>query len=178
MKHILLFLIICCNYSYAQESFVTTGETAVTDKGSVSYSIGQVFDHSFGYNPNTLIVHEGVQQPYELFIIDEEEPYSTDIPSNEIYQDDDSNFILPDFEFSVFPNPSIGVITLKTEQLDKNLLYNYTINDAQGRLITTQKIKNSQTSIDATHLTNGLFYLTITEAGIPIKSFKLLKLAK
>lgn len=186
MKQIIMLLLLFATSSQAQESFVTAGNTAVRNTGSIAYTLGQVFDNSYENDVQIMMVNEGVQQPYELFIIEDEEflakEEEEDLPDaitkSDIYLEDSYNARKIKNEYSVYPNPTSGTITLDIEKIEKETPYSYLIYDSQGRSMVTQKISSSQTSIDVSNLINGLYYLTVNERGMPVKSFKLLKISQ
>jgi len=186
MKQTILLILFFATISQAQESFVAAGNTAVRNTGSISYSLGQVFDNSFENATQVMMLNEGVQQPYELFVVGdeffsrEEEEFLSEVLETINYPDgvvSDLNTTI-NYEYSIFPNPTTGNFTLEIENLQQNTPYSFLIYDSQGRSVIVDSIKNSQTSVDVSNLINGVFYLTVTEKGTPIKSFKLLKISQ
>jgi hypothetical protein len=59
----------------------------------------------------------------------------------------------------IYPNPSDGVFTLKSELIDKK----YSITDAQGRLIQSGKIENNITHIKLDKEKGGIYYLRVED---------------
>ncbi len=68
MKNIFTLLLLCIPLIIqAQQGFVFAGGDATDASGSVSYSAGQVFFHTFSSGGGSLA--EGLQQPYEISTI-------------------------------------------------------------------------------------------------------------
>lgn len=153
MKHIhLLIFSFFGLYSFGQQSVNTAGGDVISSaQGTVSYSIGQI---STNYISNGSNINEGVQQPYEFF----------NVLSIE-------NVKLEKL-FEVFPNPTAGIIHLKSKDLiDAGI----EIFDESGRLILSEQHKNVlQSQIDLTSFARGVYSIKISG----VSSTQIIKIIK
>ena len=150
-----VFLSLALTGLRAQETIPATGSNATGISGTVSYTIGQIF-----YETNTGTsgsVAQGVQQPYELYVVSGLEP------SSEI------NLV-----FTAYPNPTPGILMLKIENLiKKNMSYHlYTL---EGKLIENRNIVGTETSIMMNGFIPGTYLLKITDKQKDLKIFKIVK---
>jgi hypothetical protein len=138
----------------AQESTTASGGDASGIGGSVNYSIGQVFyTTNTGSNGNTT---QGVQQAYEISVVT-------------AIDDSDSKIFL-----SVFPNPTIDLLTLQTKQLNiENLVYQ--IFDINGKLLDSKSLTSNETKIVMTDYSTATYFLKVTQGNKLIKTFKIIK---
>ena len=65
--------------------------------------------------------------------------------------------------FSVYPNPSKGVFTLKFNELPKN---NIQITDMSGRIIKELNITSEVSTIDLSNYSKGIYFLTERNSGV------------
>ncbi len=65
--------------------------------------------------------------------------------------------------FSVYPNPSDGIFTLKFNELPKN---NIQITDMNGRIIEELNVKSEVSTIDLSSYSKGIYFLTERNTGI------------
>ncbi len=138
----------------AQQAFTASGGDAAGPGGSVSYSLGQLVYKT--YFTESFSVAEGVQQPYEISVL-------TGIPEITSGQ----------LNCQVFPNPTNGKITLKTEAFnDKDLTYKLLTNN--GIQINHQKISDMDTSIDLRDLPPGTYILGVYEKDVMVAHFKII----
>ena len=138
----------------AQESLNSTGGDASGSGGSAGYSVGQV---AFTYKTGIPgISNEGVQQPYEFFVVG----------INEV--DDIS------LQLSVFPNPSDAVISLKFENSFTEKRY-YQLYDAKGRKLLSREIKSVITLLPMQEFTPGTYLLNVYNNKNNLKSFTIIK---
>lgn len=136
-------------------SVAASGGNASGAGGSVSYSVGQTFYvTAFGTNGS---VSQGVQQPYEISVI-------TGI---------DDIFGI-DLNFSVYPNPTSGMLTLKVENDELND-FSYELFDISGRKIRIEKLMDRETRIDMADLNSSTYILRVIKANKEVKSFKIIK---
>ena len=140
---------------HAQEAIPAAGGDATGNGGSVSYSIGQV-DYSTNTSTNGS-VSEGVQQPYEIFVITGTE-------------------VLPSVSLSckVFPNPITDFLILSVGESEKKDL-SYRLSDLNGRVIASSKVIDEQTKIQMGTLRDGNYFLTVVRNNTEIKTFKIIK---
>lgn len=153
---ILIFMICDITILLAQKGVVATGGRASGSGGSVSYSVGQTNDISIKNNVRT--VTQGLQQPYEIFVVEED------------------SIIRKDFQISatVYPNPASGYLRLRIDEGKIEDLY-YKIFDEQGRLISQQKIVDKLTTISLNELGNSLYFVKVYKSIFLMKSFKIIK---
>lgn len=153
---ILIFMICDITILLAQKGVVATGGRASGSGGSVSYSVGQTNDISIKNNVRT--VTQGLQQPYEIFVVEED------------------SIIRKDFQISatVYPNPASGYLRLRIDDGKIEDLY-YKIFDEQGRLISQQKIVDKLTTISLNELGNSLYFVKVYKSIFLMKSFKIIK---
>jgi hypothetical protein len=156
-----LVLLTCTFFLFtasAQESVNAAGGNASGNGGSVSYSIGQVFYQAHEGEGGT--VTEGVQQPYEIFVITSVED-------------------APDIRLSVsaFPNPvSDRLIMLVDEMIDFSLAgYYFRLFDISGREFQSNRITGRQTEIDMSGLDPAVYFIRILDTHRELKVFKVVK---
>jgi hypothetical protein len=157
---IVSFLFFSTNLIQAQNAIPSTGGNASGSGGTLSYSVGQVV-----YTTNTGTsgsVAQGVQQPYEIYII-------TGI-------DNSMKIIL---SCTVFPNPVTTHLTLKTENTDNENL-SYQLYDINGKQLENKKIDRNETTILMEHRPTATYFLKVTQTGQTssskeIKTFKIVK---
>ena len=140
---------------HAQEAIPAAGGDATGNGGSVSYSIGQV-DYSTNTSANGS-VSEGVQQPYEIFVITGTE-------------------VFPSVSLSckAFPNPATDFLILSVGESEKENL-SYRLSDLNGRVIASGKVIEEQTKIQMGTLRNGNYFLSVVMNNAEIKTFKIIK---
>ena len=136
----------------AQSNIVATGGDAAGSGGLVSYSVGQL-DYSTK-SGTTGIVTEGLQQPFEINV-------ATGIEEIGI-----------DLEAVVFPNPASDYIELQIDDLDSRAL-NYVLFDNSGKLIIRDPVLSNVTTINLSALSGGIYFLSVSENGLVIKTFKI-----
>ncbi len=142
---------------HAQESVNASGGQLSGTGGSVAYSVGQIV-YSVNTGPNGS-VSEGVQQPYEISTVTGIE----DIAIN--------------FTVSTYPNPITDYLTLQIDvNEDHNIeLMSYFLYDNYGKLLRNERITGSQTSIDMSNLSPGIYFVKVMEENNDIKTFKTIK---
>lgn len=150
----LLLGVFCLSEGQAQEAILASGGTAAGSGGSVSYSVGQVA--YINITNGTGSVNQGVQQPFEFFIVGL----------------DDNNEIT--LSMIVYPNPTSDFIRLQfISDPTETLLYK--LFDFNGRLLQHEQVRNKETLIPMGDLSAGTYLLTISNAGKPVKNFKIVK---
>ncbi len=138
---------------HAQTATLSAGGEAKGTNGSVSYSIGQVAYTSVSTSNGS--VSQGVQQTYKISSVG---LLLTDI----------------DFSLSVFPNPTMNLITLEVGKYANQAL-NYVLIDGAGKQIQTSKIIDKQTNIDMNMLPTATYVMEVYQENKKIQSFKILK---
>lgn len=151
MKHILpLILALFPVGLIAQQNTVSSGGDATGSGGSVSFSIGQVdYNHASSSSGE---VNQGVQQPYELFLVSLEEALAEAI--------------------SVFPNPFTNQLILRVSEANG---YHYRLLDASGRLVLEGNCQGTETAVDVSQLQSGNYQFTLFNASQQVLVYKLIK---
>jgi hypothetical protein len=152
-----LLVILCIMFLAkisAQENTVASGSDITGSGGSVSQSIGQVFYISA--SDNTTTVSQGVQQPYIISV-------ETGLDEKRI-----------NLELGIFPNPTVGYVTLITGNIDLDGL-NYSVSDLNGKQLINETVIAPETIISFGQFANGAYLVKIFQNRKQIKSFKLIK---
>ncbi|MCW3160598.1 T9SS type A sorting domain-containing protein [Chryseobacterium oryctis] len=137
----------------AQSAVLSTGADATGSNGSVSYSVGQVVYLSKGNNE----VLEGLQHAYEI---------TTPLSTNEISENEKGILL--------YPNPFRDYLYLDFTTNDyKNS--DYQLFDAQGKLIAKDKITQSKSEFNFSHLPSAMYIIKVNKDGKNIKTFKIIK---
>ena len=147
-------------YLQAQQihaSVNTSGGNASDTGGSVSYSVGQVFNTTaFGTNGS---VSEGVQQPFEISVLS-----GVDITGIDLY-------------YAVYPNPTSGKLTLKLDASTTTNIQSmsYQLYDVNGKMLRNDRLKEFETSIDMSDFVSATYFLKVTNINKEVKLFKIIK---
>jgi hypothetical protein len=138
----------------AQESVNSAGGQATGSGGTASYSIGQVFYS--GQSGSTGSLAEGVQHPFEIFVVGNEKTVE--------------GLIL-----SVYPNPAAETLVLQASRVeDRNRTWQ--LRDVQGRLLREEEITAVQTRLDMKGLPVASYFLHVLgPKNQTIQIFKILK---
>lgn len=81
--------------------------------------------------------------------------------------------LAPDIEVTLYPNPSSDVLFISTAQFDG---LNYTLTDANGKIITSDNLSFETTKIDVQHLSSGNYSVILYDRyKNKLKVFKLIK---
>jgi len=142
---------------YAQEVISSGGGNASGSGGSASYSVGQVvFSYQTGTNGS---LSEGVQQPYEIWIMNGLEEFA-DIT----------------LDYRAYPNPATDFILLKVDNnnipLSTLTLFMYDLN---GKLIKSLKVNDIETIIHMENYKPAVYYLKVIQGSKEVKTFKIIK---
>lgn len=140
---------------FSQESINTAGGTAAGTGGSVSYSVGQTIYSSSSSTVGS--VSQGVQQPFEIFIIssvDDEQAANLDL--------------------QYYPSPTNDKLNLKiSTEITSNLKYE--LYDLNSSLLESNPITNAETSLSLLDYASGTYIVKILANDKNIKSFKIIK---
>jgi hypothetical protein len=139
----------------AQQVVTTSGGNASGSGGSASYSVGQVVYTTNGNSNGS--VAQGVQQPYEIFIV-------TGIEEAKGIS----------LEIMVYPNPATDFIKLKIENYDVQNL-RYQLYDINARLLQDNKIVGNETDIVMSNYVSATYFLKVTDNNKGVKTFKIIK---
>ena len=138
----------------AQEAVIAAGGDASGSGGTVAYSVGQiVFTTHTGTNGS---VAQGVQQPYEISIVQGMEENSIKL------------------ELSAYPNPTANFLTLDVGNAELSTL-NFQLYDISGKIITIRKILSSNETIDMGNLPSAIYFLKVAMNNRVVKTFKIIK---
>lgn len=159
MKKTILFL-GCCLLGWgtslkAQQGTAASGGEASGTGGTVSYTVGQVDYMAIsvtGYGK----VDQGIQQAFEIFSVGIDDQGGINLTS------------------TVYPNPAVESLTLKIDGEITGLVYQ--LYDDNGKLIGSEKIEGSETTIDMSQLAVARYFLKIINNNKELKTFKVIKL--
>jgi kynureninase len=156
MKSLIITIVLLFQVTdfFSQQSVVAAGGDIVSPTGSISFSIGQI---AYKTNGVSEIVSEGVQQPYEIYILTSIHHVSG-----------------IELNLNVFPNPTTEVLTLKIDQFILNGL-NYQLFDAAGKLLEKKQITNELTTINTSSLVPAAYFLHVCDQEKQLKNFKIIK---
>ena len=139
----------------AQESISTTGGDFSGNGNSVSFSIGQLFYNSDSGKSGS--VSSGIQQAFEISV------------ETEISQARGISL-----QFSVFPNPTTDIVSLKVEDFKIENL-SYQLYNMSGKLLETEMVVDIETRIDMIQFVPAIYFLKVTQHDKIVKSFKIIK---
>jgi hypothetical protein len=153
MKHLLACIAtVTLATSFAQEVVSTQGDSYSNSSGSIDFTIGEVVINTVSDGTNDLT--QGFHQTHWYFL--ELEDY------------------VPEFEASIYPNPTEDVLNIRTPYFDDA---RYVLYDERGRIVAEGLLPQEVTSIPVSHLLPGAYELTLNtldNAG-GLKRFKLIK---
>ncbi len=147
------FILLLGISASAQKNTVAAGGVSSGTGGSVAYSIGQIDFRT--QSSATGNITQGLQQPYEIF--------TTGISSFE-----------RELNFSVFPNPTSGEITIQTNESLSNQTH-FELFDGKGKRILKNRIFQQSSSLDLSVFASGSYFLTIRDNQQGIKNFTIIK---
>jgi hypothetical protein len=154
---LVLFGVLSLSILQAQETNSSSGGNAKGNEGSISYTIGQIVyttDNGFAGSAT-----KGVQQAYEISTVKETEA-------------------LIELECSIYPNPTIDILTFKLldpgyEDLSLSL-WNMT-----GKLISNKDVVSNETRFNMKNLSAGVYFLRVVLKELSdsreIRVFKIVK---
>jgi hypothetical protein len=153
------FLVMSIGLStvYAQQASTASGGNSSGSGGSVAYSVGQIV-----YTTNTGTtgsVAQGVQQPYEISI-------ATGLDEVKV-----------NLHVFVYPNPTSNHLLLQVDNSSAlsipSLLYQ--IYDMNGRLLESNPLVGSFTTIKMEQYPTATYFLKVIESNKEVKTFKIVK---
>lgn len=153
-RFFIIQLLLAPVWVMAQTGTVAAGGNASGTGGSVSFSAGQIVTNPVSGTNGKLT--QGVQQPYEIFVV-------TGIKENSIQ-----------LKAIVYPNPALGFVILSVEQKDISGM-TCVLTDMQGKVISSQEVKSTQTRIDLSQLAQGAYQLQVFQNNESVKIFKVIK---
>lgn len=138
----------------AQETFSATGGAAKGNGGTISFTAGQVAYTAIKSNSGTSA--QGIQQPFEIFIITGREQPGIDL------------------EIAVYPNPTSGFLNLNIEDYHSRKLI-YRLFDINGSLLMIGEITEKQTVVPTGDLPPAPYYLKLSDDSMEIITYKIIK---
>lgn len=148
----LLFACVISLSVQGQYAFVAAGGNKIEERGTFSYSIGQVVYTTASSSGHSLA--QGVQQPFEYY-----NPFSVE-----------EFFDLPSFE--VYPIPTRNTITLWNK--DHNNIAQFEILDVSGRVVLSGATIDEYTNIDLNALSAGTYIFSLSQ-GNRFKTIRIIK---
>lgn len=151
---VLILTILLVSQVQAQESTVASGGDVDGAGGSASYSVGQVF-----YTTNSGAggsVAQGIQQAYVVSVLSN--PSLTTL----------------NLRVQTYPNPTTDQIVLSVEDLALQDL-SYALYDLNGRVLASNRIRQSAIPISLQHLPSGVYLLKVNQNNTELKNFKIIK---
>lgn len=139
----------------AQQSINVTGNDISGGGGSVSYSVGQVADHT--YTGTTGSVVEGVQQPYEISVV------------TEIKEANGINLSV-----LAYPNPAENHLILKVQYIEHASLQ-FQLYDVNGKRLQSGKIAGHETEIVMDNLLPATYFVKVIQDNKELKILKIIK---
>jgi hypothetical protein len=142
----------------AQEAIPASGGNALGSGGTVSFTVGQVV-YTTNNGTNVSVV-QGIQQPYEISVVN-----GLELASGITLQ------------CLVYPNPTIDLLHLKIDAPTSHNLQsmNYQLLDMNGKLLEYRKLTGDVTLITMSEFPMATYFLKISENNIVVKTFKIIK---
>ncbi|MCB0601317.1 MAG: T9SS type A sorting domain-containing protein [Saprospiraceae bacterium] len=148
---LILIQIGICGYSLAQTSTLSGGGVVKSNKGEVSYSVGQILiEPIFGSNHS---IWPGIQQPAAMII--------TSISESD----------LPELQLHIYPNPASDWIKIHSEV---EYHFEVSIYDVLGRSVLFKSLHDDQ-ELHLESLSAGLYFLEINTMDRRLGVFQLIK---
>ena len=155
-KFIFSFLFFACsNLILSQDSIVSTGASAETNEGSLSYTVGQILT-SQNLNSSSSVLNDikvlshGVQQVF-------------------LQKCNENSGV----EILATPNPSNGQVTINLKNWDEKEI-DLNVFDMMGKNVLFTNISADQTRLDLSYLSSGAYIISLGYSCGSINSFKLL----
>mgnify|MGYP000894254199 CR=1 FL=1 len=151
LKKIFTFTLLLASASaLAQEVITPQGDSYTNSNGSIDFTIGEVAINTGTAGGNDLT--QGFHQTNWNFVSIEDH--------------------VPNYEAIIFPNPTAEILTIKTNMFEN---VNYTLCDAQGKLVIQDKLSSAKTPIQVSHLAPGAYALILHNDTQNLKTFQLIK---
>lgn len=139
----------------AQEAVSSSGGTASTNGGSISYTVGQTV-----YTTNSSLtgsVEQGVQQAYSITVI-------SALPNTEGIS----------VSCAAYPNPTSDYLTLTVSEFKSDNL-RFELLDNNGRVVKQANIAKEETKVEMSDVVSGNYFLKFTTGTTIIKTFTIIK---
>lgn len=141
--------------AYGQRDVVAGGGDISTASGSVSFTVGQSFAAEIGSAAGTIL--QGVQQPYELFLVDVSDPAVR-------------------WDLEVYPNPVTHTLVLRPGQDLGSAGFRFSLTDMQGRNLASDRFAGPEHLLSAADWAPGTYFLTVFRDQNTYKTYKIIKL--
>lgn len=152
MKELLLLLctVFYCLFFLSQEIISNQGEYYLIANKSIVFTIGEV------------VIKTGTDGVFDLT-----QGFHQSHWNITAMEDHNSSF-----DATIFPNPTTEILKIKTTMFKG---VNYSIYNAQGKLISSDKLYLEQTSINVSQLPVGSYLVNLNDANKNLKTYKLIK---
>lgn len=130
--------------AFSQNTITTSGGTAANKHGALSFTLGQVFMEN--EKTEDIIISEGVQQPFEIFV--------SSLPGQQIDQP---------IQVSVYPIPAQNYVTVDialSPDIIASGIY-FLLFDLNGQLIHQGKINTEKYNLHLNSYSKGTYFLNI-----------------
>lgn len=138
-----------------QVAISSLGGDASSTGGAISFTVGQVVYTAQSAITGNII--QGVQQPYEIIVVSEEEIHY------------DIQLLA-----TIYPNPVNETLSLRIDN-SKATKLTYRLYDLNGRPIENKSIVSDITKIEMTKFISGSYFLKIYDDTKEVKTFKIIK---
>jgi hypothetical protein len=138
---------------FSQETFSTSGGNALGEKGTVSFTVGQLMCTTHINDTGSLL--HGVQQNIELFTLTNPELTSLTLKA------------------ITYPNPASDYIILGLENIQLTGL-NYLLYDILGKQLASGKVTQANTQITIKRFPIGTYLLKVIQNNKELKVFKII----
>lgn len=155
MRSVIFTLLLALTIiSSAQNSITSIGGNAIGSGGTASFTVGQTAWNIFSGSSGSIL--QGVQQPYEISVISGIEDYDINLT------------------FSVYPNPTRDMITLKVDESDNTGL-KYQLISFTGIVILEKMVEVNETEINLTSFSPSTYFLRVIKDQLLVRLFKIVK---
>ncbi len=141
--------------------FVDTGEEVFAPASSSSVVSGS-FNVASGFNGQTRMrvsmKWNGVPTSCESFSYGEVEDYTVNYVSGNGYEGQSEEISTLKSEVNVYPNPANDVVYIQTGDISNTEVWVYNL---RGKLVTSQKLNDSNGTLDVQHLSKGIYLIRI-----------------
>ena len=122
--------------------------------GNLHFTVGEIAVSNL---QNGLVLAEGFHQGYYELLVSTADP------------------LPPDWEISVYPNPTVDAVYVRTErsQVARGYLY-----DQQGRLLQEQPLAAGQATFQLDHLPSGTYWLSLRDVMGAQRSYQVQKVRR
>jgi hypothetical protein len=155
VKTTFLIVFLCVTqFIFSQETIATAGGNASSEKGTISYTVGQLVYTSHATETGSLL--QGVQQNIELFALTNPELTSLTLKA------------------VTYPNPASDyvILALKNAQLTG---LSYLLYDVLGKRLASGKVMEENTQITMKRFPIGTYFLKVIQNSKELKIFKIIK---